>query len=471
MRPIGRFHKLFSAAFFIFPVGSMAEFRKFVRFSKIDDNGDGTVTVHGVMTSEAVDADDEVIDYDASKRAIYKRGGFAEWRNLRSMHQNIAAGTVPDIVCNDDVRNVEIAARVIDENEVRKTRAGVYHGFSVAGLGHSYKPDTVDGKPVTRYTDVDFLEVSLVDRPSNPDAVFTMMKVAPSPQQSVSKISRASGPAILSKGEAMDEEKEAVADAAQGEAQGSAWDSAQITEALNIIGQAVAGELAEGETEQAAQLQAARKMVLAWLSAEAGEVDTAIDQVAAAQDDQSAEEAEETPEEEAAETPEKQAEEEAEAAQEEPPAGDQSAGEGEEEEEDDEDVTMEKVVAAVLASPGLQQLIKSQISATLKTQIQKGGANVAQAFTKLDDVATRMGVLENRVGKIAKRALVSGPVLRENPGADEAAGVDATIAGLNEMLKAETDPALRQSLMQRVSKLQMQKVYAAGGHRLGESGN
>jgi hypothetical protein len=266
----------------------------------------------------------------------------------------------------------------------------------------------------------------------------------------------------------MDEEKEAVADAAQGEAQGSAWDSADVTEALNILGHYVAHELQEGETEQAAQLQAARKMVLAWLSAEAGEVDTAIDQVADAQDDQPAEEAEETPEEEATETPEEQAaEEEAAPAQEE--AATEEPAEGE---EDDEDVTMEKVVAAVLASPGLQQLIKSQISASLKAQIQKGGANVAQAFTKLDDVATRMGVLEKRVGRIAKRALVSGPVLRAVPGADdESAGMDATIAGLNEMLKTETDPALRQSLMQRVSKLQMQKVYAAGGRRLGESGN
>lgn len=639
----------------------MNDFRKYIPFSKVESNDDGTVTVHGVMTSEAVDHDEEVIDYDASKRAIFKKGGYNEWRNVRSMHQPIAAGKAVDIRCDDQTRTTFLTARIVDANEVRKTRAGLYHGFSVAGEGHAYRPDTVDGRPVTRYTDVDFTEVSLVDRPSNPDAVFTVMKIArredvstadkkraqseaqnfadtknkkykldseeqiraawsyvnmpknagkysakdlqtikdriiaawkkkidkagpPSAQKKVSKISRASSPAILTKGEAMDDVQEAVIDGATQEAASAAWDSATITEALNIIGHAVAGELNEGETEQAAQLQAARKLLLDWLQDEAGEVDEAIadvNETSGGEDEQEGtadmgEEmltAEAVPEQTGDEDiSEDEAEEEgdtalyaqaiqaatqcvvacmgaaqqssemtacAEACQTlmtqaalakgllgqlgddderyqeaekncveaatacaeacralagaEPfapadacalacsklvtaltadEAEDASEGAaGGQASAPEEEVTLEKVVSTLLASPLLQQLINTQVNAHMKAQIAKGGTAVTQAFTKLDEVGTRLGALEKRVRGIAKRALVSGPVLHAIPGADEASGVDATISALNETIKDETDPVVRQRLQQRVAKLEMNKVYASGGNRLGSPGS
>ena len=436
----------------------MADFRKFLPITKVSDNGDGTVTVDGVMTSEAVDDQDDLVEYEASKRAIYKDGGYNEWRTLRAMHQPISAGLTDEILCDDDSKTVYVKVRVVDENEVKKTKAGIYKGFSIGGFSNESTVDMIGGRMVTRHTDVDILELSLADRPSNPDAVFTFVKIGK--PKSVSQ-SQASGPAILRKETDMpgNEVQEAVVAGATQEASDVAWDIDSVQSALATLGHVLAYELAEGETDQAAQLQAARKLVLDWMQAEAGEVDGAIAAVQAsgaaegAEADTPAEEAVETPEEEAAETPEEEAAEEA--------AGTEVDKDG----MGDEDLAA-LAMKKVLASPGFAALVKSVVTAQMKAQITKGGTAVTQAFTKIDDVATRLGVLEKRVRVMAKRGPVAGPVLRAVPAADEESS-DAAVTVLTELIDKESDNATRQTLMQRRTDLLIKAVHAGGGNRIG----
>jgi hypothetical protein len=153
---------------------------RFAAISKIDDNDDGSVTVFGIASTEAVDAHGEIITKAAMQAALpdfMKYGTGA----LRSMHQPIAAGVVTKAEVNDDGDTV-IEAHVVDENEVKKVKAGVYKGFSVGGNqvpgGYDKVTKTINAMTLT--------EISLVDRPANPEAVITMFKLEDAPTVTVS---------------------------------------------------------------------------------------------------------------------------------------------------------------------------------------------------------------------------------------------------------------------------------------------
>ena len=439
----------------------MKNISRFVPFAKVDDNGDGTATVTGIFSTEKVDAEDDIIDYDALKKAIYRPGGYDEWRTLRAMHQSISAGIAEDILCVDKTRKSYMKALVIDPVEAKKTLAGVYKGFSIGGRSNESTLEMVDGRAVTRHTDIDILEVSLADRPANPEAVFTFVKIAAAPAlKPVSQSSQATSPANFKENAMSDEMKEAVVAGATNEADEVTYDSATIQEALNLIGRAVAGELADGETDQAAMLQTARKQLLAWLAAEAAEVDAAIADVdaAGAAGDASEPPEEDTPERraEAAETPEEEAIEE--------PEGETDA-EGDASASDDE-ANVAAFMKKVLASPDLAGLIKTVVNAQMKAQITKGGTQVTQTFAKLDDVATRLGALEKRVKVIVKRGSVAGPVLRAIPGAnDDGAGTEVDV--LSRLIEKEDNSAMRQNLMSKRADLLIKQVHASGGNHIG----
>lgn len=148
---------------------------RFAAISKIEDNDDGSVTVFGIASTEAVDAHGEIVSKAAMQNAIpdfMKYGTGA----LRSMHQPIAAGVVTKAEVNDDGQTV-IEATVVDENEVKKVKAGVYKGFSIGGNQVAGGYDKVT-KTITAMS---LTEISLVDRPANPEAVITMFKLEDAP--------------------------------------------------------------------------------------------------------------------------------------------------------------------------------------------------------------------------------------------------------------------------------------------------
>lgn len=130
---------------------------------------DGTIIVAGIASTEAVDADGEIIKASAIAAALpdFMRHGTGA---LREMHQLSAAGTVTSAEVQGGETMIE--AHVVDPVAVKKVQAGVYKGFSVGG-----KVMTRDAEMKKVITGVKLIEISLVDRPNNPDAVLTFWKV------------------------------------------------------------------------------------------------------------------------------------------------------------------------------------------------------------------------------------------------------------------------------------------------------
>jgi hypothetical protein len=139
---------------------------------KIEKRDDGTLRVSGIASTESVDSDGEVITSAAMKAALpdfFKHGTGA----LREMHQSIAAGTVDEA---EIVGNVtRIIATVVDREAVKKVLLGVFKGFSIGGRVRQR-----DAKNRKLITAISLSEISLVDRPSNPDAVLSIIKLADS---------------------------------------------------------------------------------------------------------------------------------------------------------------------------------------------------------------------------------------------------------------------------------------------------
>ena len=136
-------------------------------FLKVEKQDDGTLIVSGVASSESVDSDGEVIEAQAIKAAI---PDYMKFGAVREMHQPSAAGTALSID-TDDQGVTHFEAHVVDPLAVKKVEAGVYKGFSIGGKALARAKD--DKKRITK---LKLIEVSLVDRPANPDAVIQLVK-------------------------------------------------------------------------------------------------------------------------------------------------------------------------------------------------------------------------------------------------------------------------------------------------------
>jgi hypothetical protein len=136
--------------------------------SKVSENDDGTVTVSGVASSNAVDSDGEVITAQAMADAI---PDYMKFANIREMHQSIAAGTALSCEVREDGRTY-LEAHVVDPVSVKKVLTNVLKGFSIGG-----KVTGRDPKDRKIITGLRLTEISLVDRPANPEATFSLAKL------------------------------------------------------------------------------------------------------------------------------------------------------------------------------------------------------------------------------------------------------------------------------------------------------
>jgi len=156
----------------------MTQLQMFIPLTKIDA---GKRLVYGVVTAETPDRGNEVCDY-ASTKPFYqkwseefrKASGGKSLGNLRAMHGKVAAGRVEAIHFNDDDKQIEVCAKIIDDAEWAKVEAGVYTGFSQGGGYVKRWPDEND-PDLMRYT-ASPCEISLVDLPCLPSATFAMIK-------------------------------------------------------------------------------------------------------------------------------------------------------------------------------------------------------------------------------------------------------------------------------------------------------
>ena len=135
--------------------------------TKAEEQNDGTIKVWGYASSSAVDADGETITPDAMKAAI---PDYMKFGAVREMHGKSAAGTAIEARVEDDGRTI-FGAHVVDPIAVKKVQAGVYKGFSIGG-----KVTARDDLNKSVIKGLSLVEISLVDRPANPDAVFTCYK-------------------------------------------------------------------------------------------------------------------------------------------------------------------------------------------------------------------------------------------------------------------------------------------------------
>lgn len=155
----------------------MADLSLFIPITKVDATQH---LVYGVATAEVEDRAGEICDY-ASTKPHYERWsdeiarstGGKSLGNLRAMHGSVAAGKVVAITFNDEARQIEICAKVVDDGEWLKVTEGVYTGFSQGG---SYDRRWTDADGLTRYTAMPN-EISLVDLPCLPQAHFEMIKL------------------------------------------------------------------------------------------------------------------------------------------------------------------------------------------------------------------------------------------------------------------------------------------------------
>jgi hypothetical protein len=141
--------------------------RLYGAIQKVEPQGDGTVRVHGIASSEVTDEQGEVVRADAMRAAV---PGYMHFPALREMHQLSAAGTTLEAEVGDDGAT-RIVAHVVDPVAVAKVRNQVYRGFSIGGRitqREAGNPKVITGLVLN--------EISLVDRPANPEAIFDCWK-------------------------------------------------------------------------------------------------------------------------------------------------------------------------------------------------------------------------------------------------------------------------------------------------------
>ena len=137
---------------------------------KYDDNGDGTLTVYGKATDDALDIDQQICDPLWLAKAMpdwFMTGG-----NIREQHSNIAAGVAKEYEAKSDGHY--ISALVVDPVSVKKVQNRVLRGFSI---GIKSPRVVMDKKAANgRIIDGQIVEVSLVDRPANPNCQLVLAK-------------------------------------------------------------------------------------------------------------------------------------------------------------------------------------------------------------------------------------------------------------------------------------------------------
>lgn len=160
----------------------MASKRKriYASIEKMEPQDDGTLKVWGYASSGSVDSDGETITAAAMKAAL---PDYMKFGAVREMHQPMAAGTAIEAHVEEDTGKTWFGAHVVDPIAVKKVETGVYKGFSIGGKvtkRNDLKKTQIDG--------LNLVEVSLVDRPANPEAVFTLCKAERTPDDEVEEL-------------------------------------------------------------------------------------------------------------------------------------------------------------------------------------------------------------------------------------------------------------------------------------------
>jgi HK97 family phage prohead protease len=124
--------------------------------------------VWGYASTEALDAHGETVTKAAVEAAL---DDYMTYANIREMHALSAVGTAEEASVDD--KGLYLCAKIVDDAAWGKVTSGVYKGFSIGGKTLARDPD--NRKTITK---IALHEISLVDRPSNPEARFDVWKAA-----------------------------------------------------------------------------------------------------------------------------------------------------------------------------------------------------------------------------------------------------------------------------------------------------
>jgi len=142
----------------------------YFRIEKADRQADGTLMVYGKATDDSIDIDQQICDAAWLDRAMpewFKSGG-----NIREQHSSIAAGVAKEYEQKADGHY--ITTLVVEPVSVKKVETGVLKGFSIGIKSPRVVRDTKAANG--RIIDGIIVEVSLVDRPANPNAKLMLAK-------------------------------------------------------------------------------------------------------------------------------------------------------------------------------------------------------------------------------------------------------------------------------------------------------
>ena len=146
----------------------------YAAITKSEKQADGTLKVYGKATDDSLDIDSQICDPTWLKDAM--PDWFVSGGNIREQHSNIAAGVATDY--EEKADGHYITALVVDPVSVKKVETGVLKGFSIGIRGPRVVRDTKAANG--RIVDGQIVEVSLVDRPANPNAKLMLAKAAES---------------------------------------------------------------------------------------------------------------------------------------------------------------------------------------------------------------------------------------------------------------------------------------------------
>lgn len=140
-----------------------------LKFTKTDE---GTLIVEGPATDSNIDRDRQIADPAWLSKAMpawYKSSG-----NIREQHDGKrAVGTAVHYEQRDNGQHW-IKAEVVDPIAITKVEKKVLRGFSFGARNARVEVDKAASGG--RIVDGDIFEVSLVDRPANPNCMFTVAK-------------------------------------------------------------------------------------------------------------------------------------------------------------------------------------------------------------------------------------------------------------------------------------------------------
>jgi hypothetical protein len=139
----------------------VSKFFYWVPFQKVDKEKH---TVAGYASTETEDSQGEITSREALEQALPDYMKFANIREQHDPHK--AAGVAQEAEMTD--QGLLLTAKIVDKDAWEKVLEGVYKGFSIGG-----KKIEKLGKVITK---IALNEISIVDRPANPDCVFEVYK-------------------------------------------------------------------------------------------------------------------------------------------------------------------------------------------------------------------------------------------------------------------------------------------------------